>query len=451
LAQPCGGIAALRAVLDADDEMLMELLGLTADLYANLRSPGDCLRAQLIRHATARMQRTKMGFFSGRVTCMRFRVTGRSPRQFGPEHLDRLAAHAIGRQRIAAADGIESGWIAGDHILDASFDLAKNVINDTLHFALRVDSVKIPSDLLRAYTQVELEAMAASNPSGIPSARQKREARQAARERLENEARDGRFLRRRMYPLLWDCDAHELLVGTTSVTALDRLRPLFEETFGAKFEALGAGRQAFRLAEVREQTRGVEDVSPAAFVPGVSPGELAWLPNESSRDFLGNEFLLWLWYVLESEGDTLTVSDGSEVTVMLARTLTLECPRGQTGKESITSDGPTLLPEARRAIQSGKLPRKVGITLVRHDRQYELTLHAETLAITGARLPAPEGEDERVRLEERVTNLRHLLETLDLLYDAFGQKRTSANWPRELAKIQKWLQHDERGRLAAIG
>jgi hypothetical protein len=31
-------------------------------------------------------------------------------------------------------------------------------------------------------------------------------------------------------------------------------------------------------------------------------------------------------------------------------------------------------PEARRAIQSGKLPRKVGLTVVRHDQQYELTL-----------------------------------------------------------------------------
>ena len=69
---------------------------------------------------------------------------------------------------------------------------------------------------------------------------------------------------------------------------------------------------------------------------------------------------------------------------MLARTLTLECPRGQTGKETIPSDGPTRLPEARRAIQAGKLPRKAGLILVRHDNQYELTLQAETLAVSGA-------------------------------------------------------------------
>src|SRR5579862_3307016 len=101
-----------------------------------------------------------MGFFSGRVTFLRFRVKGKSPRMFGAEHLERLQAHAIGQQRTASSDGVEAGWIAADHILDTRFDLAKNVVNDALHFALRVDTNKLPSDLLRAYTQVELQALA---------------------------------------------------------------------------------------------------------------------------------------------------------------------------------------------------------------------------------------------------------------------------------------------------
>jgi hypothetical protein len=380
-----------------------------------------------------------MGFFSGRVTCCRYRVGGRAVRGFGPEHLERLEAHAIGKQRIAMADGVEAGWLAGDHILDTRFDLTKNIVDDTLHFALRIDSQKIPGDLLRAYMMVELDAAAAGNPSGIASAHQRREARAAAKERLEKEASDGRFLRRKMFPLLWDCQSSELLVGTTSTTALERLHPLFQHTFDRKFEMLGAGMQAFLQAETRNQTRGVDDAAPAAFVPGKAVAELAWLPDEGNRDFLGNEFLLWLWYVVENESDTLTLSDNSEVTVMFARSLVLECPRGQTGKETITSDGPASLPEAHRAIQAGKLPRKAGLTLVRHDQQFELTLHAESLAISSARLPAPEADDERARQEERVKQLRQLLETLDLLYDAFGHRRLGPSWDKDLAKVRKWL------------
>src|SRR5919198_3968021 len=84
-----------------------------------------------------------MGYFSGRVMFARYRVEGKRPRQFGPEHLERLADHAIGRQRLASADGVEVGWTAGDHILDTRFDLAKNVVNDALHFALRIDEQKV--------------------------------------------------------------------------------------------------------------------------------------------------------------------------------------------------------------------------------------------------------------------------------------------------------------------
>jgi hypothetical protein len=296
-----------------------------------------------------------------------------------------------------------------------------------------------------------LQGLAAGNPSGIPSARQKREAREMAREKLEDEARDGRFLKRKVYPLLWDALSNELLVGTTSVTAIDRLHTLFEDTFGHGFEPLGAGQQAFRLSEPRQQTRGIDDATPAPFVPGASPSEVAWLPDENSRDFLGNEYLLWLWYMLDADADTIRLSDGSEAAVLLARTLVLECPRGQTGRQSISSDGPTRLPEARRAIQAGKLPRKVGLTVVRHDHQYELTLQAETLAVSGARLPAPEATEERARLEERIAQLRHLLETLDLLYDAFSAKRGGELWAKELPKMQKWLQREERGRVSAVG
>ncbi len=169
-----------------------------------------------------------MGFFSGRVTFARYRVIGPSPGMFGEEHLERLQNHMIGKQRVANADGVEIGWTAGDHILDTRFNLEKNIVNDALHFCLRVDTQKMPSDLLRAYAQVDLEALAAGNPSGIPSARQKKEARESARERLEDEARDGRFLKRKAYPILWDAQSNELLVGSTAVSVVDRLHRLFE-------------------------------------------------------------------------------------------------------------------------------------------------------------------------------------------------------------------------------
>lgn len=392
-----------------------------------------------------------MAFFSGRISCLRFRLVGRPPQSSGPALLERLENYAIGKQKATTADGIEIGWIAGDHILDTKFDLAKNIVNDTLQFGLRIDQEKIPSDLIRAYTQVELEGLASENPSGRPSARQKKEAKQMALEKLEKEASDGRYLKRKAIPVLWDTISGEILFGTTSVTAIEHFLGLFQQTFEVGFELLGAGRQGFLLAEPHELTRGIDDASPSPFVPGVTPQDLAWSLDETSRDFLGNEFLIWLWFKTETDDETFPLSDKSDVAVMLAQSLVLECPLAQYGKETITSDGPTRLPEARRAIQSGKLPRKVGMILVRHSHQYELVLHAESLAITGARLPAPESDEDRARLEERVDQLRHLLETLDLLYEAFILERARDQWTKELARMQQWLQETDRPRLTATG
>jgi hypothetical protein len=313
-----------------------------------------------------------------------------------------------------------------------------------LFFALRIDQQKLPSDLLKAYYQVDLDALTASNPSGRPSARQKKEARESARERLEHEARDGRFLKRKAIEVVWDRLANEIYFGTTSVTNIDRLMSLVSNTFGVKLEGVTAGRRAFQLAELHQQARNVDDASPSPFIPGVSPTDVAWVLDEGSRDFIGNEFLLWLWFHSDTEKDTFKLSDGTEVSVMLASTLTLECPRGQTGHETISHEGPTRLPEARRAIQSGKMPRKVGLILVRHGVQYEFTIHAETLGVGSARLPPSEEEDDRARLDERATQIRTLIETLDLLFDAFGQVRFGSEWNKELAKMQKWLKREER-------
>lgn len=387
-----------------------------------------------------------MGFFTGRVTFLRFKVNGTAPRQFDEEHIDRLTDRKAGKQRIASADGIETGWTAGDHVLDTDFQLAKNVINDTLSFDLRVDTDKLPSDLLRAYYAVELKALSKKNPSGFASAKQKKEAKEIARDRLEQEAKDGRYRKRKCIPVLWDRLSNEVLFGATSLTQVDRLTSLFEQTFGAELECVTAGRRAYQLAELHSRTRMVDDSAPSAFVPGVTPPDVAWIADETSRDFIGNEFLLWLWYHTDAESDTIQLADKSDVTLMLARTLTLECPRGQTGHETISSEGPAKLPEARRAIQSGKLPRKVGLTLVRHSEQSELTLHAETLAVSGAKLPPPDEtiSEARAKLDERANQIRNLIETLDLLYDAFGQKRFGKDWEHELHAIQKWLKRDDR-------
>ncbi len=383
-----------------------------------------------------------MGFLNGRVTYVRFRVGGDGPLPFDEDLLEKAAQHAIGRHGAGEpTDGISVGWAGGDHVLDTTLEIGKNVVNDALHLAIRVDTDKIPGTLLRAYTKIETDARARMNPSGYPTKAQRQEAKEAAKARAEAEASDGRFRRMAHYPVLWDGQSNILYAGTASLSVLDRLQTLFRETFDRILEPISAGSLACSLAEARGEGSRVENLGPIGFIGEDGHSSVAWSDTDAARpDFWGNEFLIWLWHVLQVDGDTISLPDGSEVTVMLNKTLTLDCPRGETGRDQLTTEGPTRLPEAFRAIQAGKLPRKTGLILVRHGSQYELTLQAETLAVSGAALPKIEGASGHDLHVARIDALRHLVETLDLLYDAYGRRRTGPDWTGELGRIRRWLQ-----------
>ncbi len=329
-----------------------------------------------------------MGFLNGRVTYVRFRVGGESPLPFGEDLLETAASHVIGLHGAGEPnDGTSVGWAGGEHVLDTSLDLAKNAVNDAVHLAIRVDTDKIPGspapglhqDRDRRPGQAQPQRLSDQGPAaGGEGGCQGPQA--------EAEAADGRFRRMAHYPVLWDGQSNVLYAGVTSLAVLDRLQTLFRETFDRILEPISAGSLACSMAEARGEGSRVEGLGPIGFIGEDGHSSVAWSDTDVARpDFRGNEFLIWLWHTLQADGDTISLPDGSDATVMLAKTLTLDCPRGETGRDQLTTEGPTRLPEAFRAIQSGKLPRKAGLIVVRHGSQYELTLQAETLGGVGCR------------------------------------------------------------------
>src|SRR5262249_9110770 len=258
----------------------------------------------VVSPATRHREGHAMGFLNGRITYVRYRVSGSSPLPFGDEILEQAQLHALGRHGAAdPTDGVAMGWAGGDHVLDLTFDLEKNIINDALHLAIRVDTDKIPGELLRAYTRIETDARARLNPSGFPTKAQREEAKEAARIRAEAEAADGRFRRLKHFPILWDGQSNVLYAGTTSPAVLERLQGLFGETFDRTLEPITAGSLAYTQAQARGTLRVVEECAPIGFFGDRrEPTTVAWADIAApGPDFWGNEFLLWLWHVLQTQ------------------------------------------------------------------------------------------------------------------------------------------------------
>jgi hypothetical protein len=383
-----------------------------------------------------------MAFFHGRIGFVRYAVEHQSTEPFGEETIASLSTNAIGKYGTGeTADGVSVGFNGGRHLLDAEISLENNVYDDALHVGMRFDVDKIPSAILKAYTEIEIKALSAGNPSGRPTKDQKEEARDAALARATAEAADGRYRRMAVHQLLWDKSSQTLYATASSANVLDRIGPLFRDTFGGDIHLITAGRLAMGLATKFGLNLPAGDPARfTVFVEGHEQGTVNWANPESVLpDVLGNEFLIWLWHTLATAGDTIALPDGTEVTAMMTRTLQLDCPKGETGRDQLNDVGPARMPEALKALQSGKLPRKVGLILVRHEQQYELTLQAETFAVSGAALPKLDEAPGRESILARIEQIRHMTDTLDLLYAAFLQKRLGQSWDDQVGEIRRWV------------
>ena len=366
-----------------------------------------------------------MPFLSGSVSAVQFRADW--PAEFNgreAELLSRFAAEPL----VFGEDGESCGWTAGGHRRDTRFG-EKNVLGEFLAWEFRRTTDSIPAAVIRDHTAEILASLKAENDGRPPTARQKRVAREEARERAEGEAKDGRWRRHTMVPVVWDRKAGRVWLGSGSSGLIDRFVPLFSRTFGVDPTLVTPAALA-----------GVELRGPAtSFVPGVTPMEYAWVPDLDRPDHLGNEFALWLMYRAEID----TSGEIGGCVVMSARTLALDCPRGQTGSETVRHEGPTRLPEVRRALQAGKLPRQMGLTLVSGGEQYELTLHADRWAITAGRLPAM-GDDAPSEVAERhvarLESVRAMFQAVDGLFRHFcDARRDPAVWEAEVRELRKWL------------
>ncbi len=381
-----------------------------------------------------------MGFLSGSMTFECFRIDGSQPLQFGPEHVEILEEYAIDQTEGLSGEGARIGFLAGDHLLDNNFSLEKNIIGDALHCAVRIDTNQIPAAIRRAWLQIELAGVTAESPGRRPTKAQREEAKEAVQGQCEEAARGGQFIKMQQFPVLWDIRNNLLHFGGSSPKASDACCELLAKAFEIELRRLSSGRLAQEWAAKARKRKSMNEVVPSAFHGGSSAEVIWWNGESENYDYLGNEFLLWLWWRWETQSDTFELPDGSEVTGMFANTLSLECPLGESGKGTITAEGPTELPEAVQAIRSGKLPRKAGLILVRNGEQYEFTLQAETLAVGGAKIHNDDEPSEgRGILEDRIEKLRDLNGTLDLTFHTFCERRIGGDWPSELKEMRRWL------------
>lgn len=408
-----------------------------------------------------------MSFRSGRVSFCRFHVVGDAPLTLDETALGILTENAFVEQEIGTPNEIESGFITGEHLLDTQFTFEKNAFGDPpgsmLLFALRVDTNKVPAEVRHAQRRINELAAASQNPSGFASKAQKREAKELADRAMAEDLAKGKYRKSKSIPLLWDLSNQTLYCAASGNKVAEQVAMRMRQAFEVTLEPMGSGGLASKLLIPQGKGRDMEDLRPSAITsPPAETGEsreqkvktprgaevppVPWVSASSEpRDFLGNEFLLWLWWQCETSEGLFDVADiitekKLELSIMLDRTLDMDCAWGQTGKQSLRGAGPTRMPEAAHALLTGKWPRKAGLMLADRDAQYELTLQGDRLIVSGSTLPeVADAESPRQLLEARLLLTRRLAQAIDSLYAAFLSLRVGSGWSAKRSALRRWI------------
>ncbi|MFG0249846.1 MAG: hypothetical protein ACF8OB_13240 [Phycisphaeraceae bacterium JB051] len=413
-----------------------------------------------------------MSFHTGRATFCRFAVSGDAPAAADETAISILSEFAFKEQSIGVPQEIEVGFVTGEHVFDTQFTYGKNGFGPALLFALRIDTHKVPSDIKQAYKRMHEQAVASTKDDslGFLSKAEKREVNELTNRQLQEELAAGKYRKSKMVPILWDLKRKELFCGAVGNAIVDELHKIMRDSFNIELDQLTSGGIARQILSAKGETRDFEDIRPSAFTAppagatenheDAGPGQDLSIPlvpwataSIDMKDFLGNEFLLWMWWILEEhEGSVEIDVEGAprkdSIGILFDRTLNMDCAWEVGGKQTLTGDGPTRLVEAADALLTGKWPRKAGMIIADEgsSEQWELTFQADMMILSSVKLPDPdEAQSPRDVIEARILSCRRIAEILTGMYAKFLSVRMEPTaWATRKEAISKWIQSRKR-------
>ena len=165
----------------------------------------------------------------------------------------------------------------------------------------------------------------------------------------------------------------------------------------------------------------------------------------SRYQFLGEEFLTWLWFVIENNQDLVNNFDKDFVALEVGNRIVFENRRKESAERVTIKGEGASLEEGILALKKGSLVTELNIVYKSSELMWQFTLKGESLNISSLSLPGtgtPETEDdvegivlEKIYLYEKAIRL------FDKLYSHFIKIRVADTWQsKDIPLIGKWIQ-----------
>jgi len=161
--------------------------------------------------------------------------------------------------------------------------------------------------------------------------------------------------------------------------------------------------------------------------------------------FLGEEFLTWLWFVIEKDQTIIKDFDSDFVGLEVGNRIVFE-NRSKESDERITIKGDgASLEEGILSLKKGALVTELNIVYRSGDLRWQFTIKGESLNVSSLSTPetglAESPEDLEGVVLEKVFLYDKALHLLENLFSRFLKLRVSTAWhKKEVYRIKDWIQ-----------
>jgi hypothetical protein len=178
--------------------------------------------------------------------------------------------------------------------------------------------------------------------------------------------------------------------------------------------------------------------------------------------FLGNEFLTWLWFCIENEPQTVKDPSGNDATLMLHKKVVLKKTTGKTVSITIQKDSGEEAEEGMLALKGGAIVTELSLLMNIGDVEWTFSIKGDSFHFNSLKPsvempdaepvePAPDsqgpeqaGDKQRHDFEASVLDRTYLyiqaVDVLDGLFKKYVLLRLSDDWEgATVPAMKKWI------------
>lgn len=160
--------------------------------------------------------------------------------------------------------------------------------------------------------------------------------------------------------------------------------------------------------------------------------------------FLGDEFLTWLWFLVETDQNAFRTIDPDCTTLEIGSRIVLE-NRKKKSLERISIRGDDAgLEEGRLALKKGALLTELSLVFKTGENQWQFSIKGESLSLSNFKVPGPTLPPSPEEMEEfllnKYENYNKINVFIEKSFGTFIRLRVSNKWSAKVAPaIKKWI------------